>query len=117
MKNTIKQNREFLKCYSRGKCCVNGCIVIYAIKNSRNEDKNRFGLTVGKAIGNAVKRNRAKRLMREVFRKTSAFQVKGFDMIIVARARINGKSANVVLNDFEGALKKLGLWKNEESIT
>lgn len=117
MKNTIKQNREFLRCYSRGKCCVNGCIVIYAIKNSRNEGKNRFGLTAGKAVGNAVKRNRAKRLMREAFRKTSAFQVTGFDMIIVARGRINGKSAHIVLNDFEGALKKLGLWKNEESIT
>lgn len=117
MKNTIKQNREFLKCYSRGKCCVNGSIVIYAIKNSRNEEKNRFGLTAGKAVGNAVRRNRAKRLMREAFRKTVPFQVTGFDMIIVARGRINGKSADVVFDDFMGALKKLGLWKNEESIT
>ena len=117
MKNTIKQNREFLRCYSRGRCCVNGSIVIYAVKNNKNEEKNRFGLTAGKAVGNAVKRNRAKRLMREAFRKTSAFQVKGFDMIIVARGRINGKSADVVLNDFTGALKKLGLWKDEEGIT
>ena len=117
MKNTIKQNREFLKCYSRGKCCVNGCIVIYAIKNSRNVDKNRFGLTAGKAVGNAVKRNRAKRLMREAFRRTKEFQVTGFDLIIVARGRINGKPMQVVLEDFTGALKKLGLWKNEESIT
>ncbi len=117
MKNTIKQNREFLRCYSRGKCSVNGCIVIYAIKNNRNEDKNRFGLTTGKAVGNAVKRNRAKRLMREAYRKTYELQVKGFDFIIVARTRINGKSADAVLNDFKGALEKLGLFKNEESIT
>lgn len=117
MKNTIKENREFLRCYSKGKCSVCGCIVIYARKNNRNGDKNRFGLTAGKTLGNAVKRNRAKRLMREAIRRTEDFQVKGYDLIVVARTRINGKKMDLVLNDFAGALKELGLWKNEESIT
>ena len=117
MKNTIKLNREFRRCYARGKCAVNGCIVIYAIKNSRNNKENRFGLTAGKTIGNAVKRNRAKRLMRVAFYTTKEQQITGFDLIIVARSRISGKKADAVISDFRGALKKLELLKNEENIT
>lgn len=117
MRNTIKLNREFRKCYSRGKTCVSGCVVLYAVKNNRNNNINRFGLTVSKAVGCAVKRNRAKRLMREAYNSTVDFQTKGFDIIIVARARINGKKADAVKNDFVEALKKLGLWNDEKSIT
>ncbi len=117
MKNTIKLNREFKRCYARGKCAVNGSIVIYAIKNSRNKEENRFGLTAGKTVGNAVKRNRAKRLMREAFRATKKMQIPGYDLIIVARVRINGKKSDTVTADFKGALQKLGLLKNEEDIT
>jgi len=117
MRNTIKLNREFRKCYSRGKTCVSGCVVLYAVKNNKNNDSNRFGLTVSKAVGCAVKRNRAKRLLREAYKNTLEFQVKGFDIIIVARARINGKKADAVQKDFVEALKKLSLWNDEKSIT
>ena len=117
MKNTIKLNREFRRCYSRGKCAAVGCIVLYAFKNNRNKTINRYGLTVSKTIGNAVARNRAKRLMSEAYRKTLESQVVGFDFIIVARSRIKGKKQETVLRDFIKALKELGLWKNEESIT
>lgn len=117
MKNTIKLNREFRRGYKKGMCAAVGCIVLYAVKNNRNKEHNRFGLTVSKTIGNAVLRNRAKRLMRVAFRKTAEFQCIGYDFIIVARSRINGKSADVVTDDFIKALKKLELWKNEESIT
>ena len=117
MKNTIKLNREFRRCYKKGQCAAIGSIVLYAIKNNRNKDYNRYGLTVSKTIGNAVLRNRAKRLMRVAYQNTAEFQHKGFDFIIVARSRINGKGADVVTADFVGALKKLGIWKNEDSIT
>lgn len=115
MKNTIKLNREFRKCYARGKTAVCGNIVVYAVKNRMGI--NRFGLTVSKTVGNAVKRNRAKRLMREAYRSTRAFQKQGFDIIIVARTRINGKKSDAVKDDFIKLLKKLELWKNEKSIT
>ena len=117
MKNTIKLNREFRRCYKKGKFAAVGSIVLYAVKNNRYNGYNRYGLTVSKKIGNAVLRNRAKRLMREAYRKTAEFQMTGYSLVIVARSSINVKNADAVTEDFTGALKKLELWKNEESIT
>lgn len=116
MKNTIKLNREFRRCY-RGKSSVQGSLVVYAAKNSQNREKNRLGITVSKTIGCAVKRNRAKRLLRQAFFETVLNQVVGFDIIIVARTRINGKKTDLVKRDFISALKELGLWNDEKSIT
>ena len=45
----------------------------------------RMGLVVSRAIGNAVRRNRVKRLCRECFR-LSAWLPEGVDLIVIARA-------------------------------
>lgn len=114
-KRTLKLNSEFRRLYARGKSCASGTVVVYAMKNRYNDI--RFGLTVSKTIGNAVKRNRAKRLMREAFYKTCDIIKPGFDFVIVARTRINGRKSGTVLKDFLYAIKKLDLLKNEKNIT
>jgi len=105
MKHTLKLNKDFRRLYARGKSCASGCIVVYCMKNRLG--KTRTGLTVGKTIGKAVLRNRAKRLMREGYRLLSVKE--GFDIILVARARINGKKSPEVKNDLSDALLKLNL--------
>ncbi len=116
-KITLKLNYEFRRLYARGKSCASGTVVVYAMKNRNNNDNLRFGLTVSKTVGNAVKRNRAKRLMREAFYKLNDCIKSGYDFVIVARTRINGKKSDTVLNDFSYALRKLDLLKNEENNT
>ena len=49
---------------------------------------NRLGVTAGKKIGNAVCRNRAKRLIRQAYRETEALLPCGLDLVIVARSSI-----------------------------
>lgn len=115
-KITLKLNREFRRLYSRGKSCVSGTVVVYAMKNRYKDESLRFGLTVSKTIGNAVKRNRAKRLMREAYYRFGDIIKPGYDFVIVARSRINGKKADCVSADFLNALRKLDLLKNEEDI-
>lgn len=107
---TIKLNREFRRLYYKGKFCARGCVVVYALKTHRRE--TRLGLTAGKSVGNAVKRNRAKRLMRESFRLSRDSLKSGYDIVIVARAAINGKKLNCVMRDTHSAFAKLGIVKD-----
>ena len=45
----------------------------------------RLGITVIKKIGNAVKRNRVKRLVREFFRLNKSYFPQGYDIVVAAR--------------------------------
>ena len=46
----------------------------------------RLGITVSKKIGNAVKRNKVKRLIREFFRLHKSYFPQGYDMVIIAKS-------------------------------
>ncbi len=111
MKHTLKLNKDFRRLYARGKSCAYGCVAVYVMKNRHG--KSRLGLTVGKTIGKAVKRNRAKRLMRESYRQIIPGITAGYDVIIVARSRINGKKCDTVKRDVIAALTKIGIYKTE----
>lgn len=100
-------NRDFRRLYYRGKCCTKKHLVIYASKNRRHI--NRIGFTCGKVIGNAVRRNRAKRLMSESYRCIAGSLAVGYDIVFVARTAINGKKLRHVSNDMCMGLKELGL--------
>lgn len=46
---------------------------------------SRLGITVGKRTGNAVKRNRVKRFIREFFRHRKTYFPQGYDIVIAAK--------------------------------
>lgn len=105
---TLKLNKEFKRAYYRGKSAVRPSVVVYVYKNRSR--KNRLGLTCGKAVGSAVRRNRAKRLMRESFRRLENRLKPGFDFVLVARSRTPDKSFFEVDADLQAALKKLEMF-------
>ncbi len=109
MKHTLKLNKDFRRLYARGKSVAFGCVAVYSMRNRLGS--TRLGLTVGKTIGKAHDRNRAKRLMRESFYQLSSHILGGYDIIIVARTRIKGKKCREVYKDVYGAFLKLGLIK------
>ena len=91
---TIDSNRDFLYLYKRGKSIVTKAVVVYYRKN--NTPFNRIGITSAKKIGNAVERNRARRIIRAAYREIEDRFPIGYDMIIVARrAAVEMKSYNV----------------------
>jgi len=47
--------------------------------------ERRVGITVTKKVGNAVARNRIKRVVREVFRRNLHFFPDGFDFVFIAK--------------------------------
>lgn len=108
MKNTqsLKLNKDFRRTY-RSDNFAGGYTVVYARKN--RYPFNRLGLTVGKAAGGAVVRNRLKRLMRESYRLMETDIKTGYDFILVARNRAVGKTQQQIQKDLDYAMKKLDL--------
>lgn len=82
---TIKNDYEFRRVYKKGKSFVNAAVIIYILKNKRKI--NRIGITTSKKIGNAVLRNRARRIIRAAFSQYEDKLQVGYDFIFVARSR------------------------------
>jgi ribonuclease P protein component len=80
-KYTICNNNEFSSMYKSGTKIVGKNIVFYYKKNGQTS--SRLGIIASKKIGNAVKRNRAKRVIRAAYRE-SQLPI-GYDFVIVAR--------------------------------
>jgi len=71
---------------------------------SNHSEKNRFGITVSKKVGNSVVRHRVTRLIRESIRLNLEQFEKGFDIVIVARKTAKDRK----FSEIESALLHLG---------
>lgn len=105
----IKKDREFRFLYNKGKTCVNYAFVCYFRENKRR--RNRCGIVTGKKIGNAVARNRARRVIREAFRlfdhDLSRAAAKRYDFIFVARSQTPSLKSTKVLRLMQTKLMPL----------
>ena len=79
----ITRNNDFVRAYSRGKSYVHSHIVLYVRKNRAGH--TRVGLTASKKIGNAVMRNRARRVMRAALYQVLDRDLGPVDIVLVAR--------------------------------
>jgi len=80
----LLKSYEFRLVFDQGVKDVGEHFILFSIRASK--DKNRLGLVVSKKVGNAVVRNRIKRLLREQFRLH--FQLgteQAEDLVVVAR--------------------------------
>ena len=79
----LKRKREFDRVFSARCSVADGRLVLYAQPNGRTD--SRLGLVVSKRVGNAVTRNRIKRLLREAFRLNRSSLPVGYDFVCVPR--------------------------------
>ena len=109
---SLKQNHEFRRLYSKGKSAVSPYFVVYCRKTGR--PASRLGITTGVKLGNAVKRNRARRRIRELYRTREEKLLPGYDIVIVARGRVIYGRYGELVRCFDQQMKKLGLIPRKE---
>ncbi|MCE9562428.1 MAG: ribonuclease P protein component [Planctomycetes bacterium] len=79
----LKTPAEFDRCYKRKRSSSDDVLIVYACENGLAHA--RLGCSVSKKIGNAVVRNRYKRLFREAFRLSQHELPMGTDFIMIPR--------------------------------
>jgi ribonuclease P protein component len=104
----IKQGRDFSRVRQEGQRLVYGCLIANWHKLPP-ESHTRLGVVTSGKLGNAVVRNRARRLLREAFRVHQHDLTQPVDMVLVARASITAKDFVEVEKDFLTTLRKAGL--------
>lgn len=112
MKNivSLKSKLQFDEVYQSNKSFANRYLVMYICQNGL--DYNRIGLSVSKKVGNSVVRHRATRLIRESYRLNMSNIKIGYDIVIVARPNIIGKTYAEVESAFIHLLKLHKLYIN-----
>ncbi|HEU5397400.1 MAG TPA: ribonuclease P protein component [Verrucomicrobiae bacterium] len=104
----IQQGRDFSRVRQDGQRLVHGCLIANWRKLPE-DSTSRLGVVTSAKIGNAVVRNRARRLFREAFRRHQHDFSGPIDLVLVARASIAGRAFADVEKDFLTTLRKAGL--------
>ena len=103
----LTENYEFKRVYARGKSVVRPTVVVYCMKKSGPAP--RVGITASKKIGNAVKRNRARRVLRESTRELYPQIKPGIDLVLVSRGKTPFVNCSIVKTELASALEELGV--------
>jgi ribonuclease P protein component len=73
----------------------------------------RVGFTASRKVGNAVKRNRARRRLRAVAEQVLPHAAPGNDFVLIARVATIDRDFDALRNDLVAGLKKLKLYQSE----
>lgn len=109
--NVVRENREFTRIIQKNKPFRYKDYVIYIDK--REPSVYKFGLSVGKKVGNAVVRNKIKRQLRNILDKND--YKNNFDCIIIVGRGILKRSFLEMQDNLNFALKKLDVMKEREN--
>lgn len=82
-RDRVLHRRDFLRAQSEGRRVHTPHFVLVALPTA--DGRLRLGVTVSRRVGDSVRRNRVKRLVREVFRRNRALFPAACDVVVVAR--------------------------------
>ncbi len=107
----IKKNSEFRIVLGRGEKVKSDNLIFYFAENRLGF--SRIGLSLSKKTGNAVKRNRIKRLVREIFRRQKKRFKKGYDIVVICRRAVPEIKLTQMETIFNMALSKIKILPEE----
>ncbi len=109
MKRTValKKNRDFRRLYGKGKSFQAPALVSYVMKNRAGIC--RMGITTSKKIGNAVERNRSRRVIRAAYSSIEDKINGNYDFVFVARSRTKYQKSTQIAQIMLSQLQKAGV--------
>jgi ribonuclease P protein component len=97
----LRSTGQFQKVFAARRSAADHAVILFAVPNELPH--SRLGLSVSKKIGNAVVRNRWKRLLREAFRKSLSELPSGFDFVVLPKRNVDVRT----VKHLEQSLKNL----------
>ena len=118
MRKYLRDTAEFQHVYRNGKRFDGVFITAFVIENQ--EHNHRLGVTASKkALGKAVQRNRAKRLLRETFRSNETFLrelAKNYDWVLNAKTAVIHQKMAAPCQELKGIIERVGSLEARDSI-
>ena len=105
-KNVLRRQKDFDAVYKGGRSGGSRYVVVFQKKNGLGY--SRISFLASKKVGNSVKRNRARRLMKEAFRLLKPDLPESTDLVVIARAGIGNAGEREVEESLKRALKTGG---------
>jgi ribonuclease P protein component len=92
----IRRRSEFQQVYNAGARRQGRFMTVFVLP--RADSRTRLGIAATRKLGGAVVRNRAKRLVREMFRRH--VHADGLDIVVVPRAGLLAASFRAIESDY-----------------
>ena len=103
-KYRVKSEYDFQKVFHEGKSVANRQLVLYVFTKP-DQQHFRVGISVGKKIGNAVKRNQVKRYIRQALLELEDQIDQELDFLLIARPDIRDKNMEQVKHSIIHVMK------------
>lgn len=100
----VRRRSEYLRLQSRGRRCGAGRFVVLCAPRGAKQ-ASRLGITASRKTGNAVVRNRVKRLIREFFRRHHLLIAPPQDVLVIARPAAADVTWDEVCSELSRALR------------